>query len=387
MSSGVEAEIALDAAVVLSLGMNRVLGTAAGLAAGGAGTLAALAEGRAEAREAALRTAEDYERAVRAVLDINARIAALDASQHRAGEAHDLPAEVALPAPLTLSGQPAEDLATWCAATDDALNDAEQKISANIAAAVAGRIFDLPAAALHSALPEARQGVIAEPATGRKELAQTLARVLSRVLPDAAEADHRHIAEAAERLVAARTAGEAEGHLTEVRLRVQAANLHAEAVRAEDERLAQERQAAEQAEAERRYVVDTITTAFGDLGYEVDTGFETMTARDGTIVLTKGDWPGHAVKMRIDPDEATLRAAMVRDGAPQSEEERRVDAEREREWCDAFETARARLAAAGVHSDVRWRIEPGERQLPSAPEAHRPRARPRQRERQRERPQ
>ncbi|MCW2903354.1 MAG: hypothetical protein JWO67_5619, partial [Streptosporangiaceae bacterium] len=36
MSSGVEAEIALDAAVVLSLGTNRLLGGAAGLAAGGA---------------------------------------------------------------------------------------------------------------------------------------------------------------------------------------------------------------------------------------------------------------------------------------------------------------------------------------------------------------
>jgi hypothetical protein len=172
-----------------------------------------------------------------------------------------------------------------------------------------------------------------------------------------------------------------------VRLRVQTANRHTEAARAEAGRLAEETRAAEQAEAEQHYVLETIAAAFGDLGYEVDTGFETMTAQDGAILLTKGNWPEHAVKMRIDPQEATLRAAMVRDGAPQSEEERRVDAEREREWCDAFEAARARLAAAGVHSDVRWRIEPGRRELPSAPEAHQSRPRVRQRERQRELPQ
>ncbi|GAA2075487.1 response regulator receiver protein [Actinomadura alba] len=387
MSSGVEADIALDAAVVLSLGMNRVLGAAAGMAASGADALAALAEGRAEAREAALREAADYEEAVRATLDVNARIAALDASQRRAAKAHDLSAEVALPVPLTLSGQSAEELATWCAATGDALSRAEQQISANIAAAVAGQIFTVPAAALQSALPEAGRSGHAEPVTDRDELARTLARVLSRVLHDTAEADREHIAEAAGRLVAARTASEAEGHLSEVRLRVQAANRHTEAARAEARRLAEERQAEQQAEAERRYVLETIGAAFGELGYEVDIGFETMTAQDGTILLTKGNWPEHAVKMRIDQAEATLRAAMVRDGAPQSEEERRVDIEREREWCDAFEAARARLAAAGVRSDVRWRIEPGRHLLPSAPEAHRPKARSRQRERRRERPQ
>ncbi|NEA24352.1 response regulator receiver protein, partial [Actinomadura bangladeshensis] len=49
MSSGIDADLALDAAVVLSLGMNRVLGRGAGLAGRGAEALAALAAGRAEA--------------------------------------------------------------------------------------------------------------------------------------------------------------------------------------------------------------------------------------------------------------------------------------------------------------------------------------------------
>jgi hypothetical protein len=402
MSSGVEADIALDAAVILSLGLNRVLGGAAGLAAGGTGALAALAQGKAEAREAALLEATRHEETVRAALDVNARIGALDAAQRRAAADHGVPADVALPEPLGLDGRTAEELTAWTTETDAALNEAERAMSANIAAAVAGQIFAVPAEALHTALPPGEQGKVAEALPDLDDRAATLARVLRRVLPDTAEADHGHIAEAAERLATARTAGEAEGLLVEVRLRVQAANERTLRSRAETRRLAEERRAVRQAEAERRYVLDAITTAFGEMGYEVDAGFETLTAQDGAILLTKGDWPQHAVKMRVDEREsaqppsaeasgrarpkATLRAAMVRDGVPQSEEERRVDIEREREWCDAFEEARARLATAGVHSDVRWRIEPGVQQLPAAPETQRTRPRAKRRERERERP-
>jgi hypothetical protein len=226
--------------------------------------------------------------------------------------------------------------------------------------------------------------------------------VLARVLPDAAEGDRRHIAEAAQSVAAARTAGEAEGLLTEVRFRVQSANERTRLVRAQARRVAEEQEALRQAEDERKYMLETITAAFAQMGYEVDTGLETMTAKDGTVLLTRGDWPEHAVKMRIDqtedaaqgapgcirtPAHATLRAAMLRAGPPQSEEERRIDVEREREWCDAFEEARARLSAGGVRSDVRWRIEPGRQELPTAPEARKARNRAQhERERQRERP-
>ncbi|MGH3391762.1 MAG: response regulator receiver protein [Actinomadura sp.] len=391
MSSGVEADIALDAAVVLSLGMTRVLGGAAGLAASGVSALAALAEGRAEAREVALREAERYERAIRSAIDLNARISALAASGRRAAERHGLPAEVALPAPIELAGRSPEELTDWCAATETALADAERSLSADIAAAVTGQIFTVPAEALRAATAPTASDPAGPADTGSAErVAGTLARVLSRVLPDTTEADQAHIAAAAERLATA-PAGEVEGLLTEVRLRVQAANERTEQARAEAKRLADEEEARRQAEAERRYVLDTIATAFGDLGYDVDTGFETMTVRDGDVLLTRGGWPEHAVKLRVEQEAAdatgtapaaVLRAAMLRAGAPESEEERRLDVEREREWCDAFEEARSRLTAAGIRSDVRWRIEPGEQLLPTAPEARRTRTQAKQRERQ-----
>jgi hypothetical protein len=101
------------------------------------------------------------------------------------------------------------------------------------------------------------------------------------------------------------------------------------------------------------------------MGYEVDAGFETLTAEAGEVLLTREEWPLHAVKMRLD-DASQIRAALLRTEAPRGDDERRLDVEREQQWCAAFEEARARLAAAGVGSDVRWRLEPGLQQLPVA---------------------
>jgi hypothetical protein len=114
-------------------------------------------------------------------------------------------------------------------------------------------------------------------------------------------------------------------------------------------------------------VLDSITAAFEEMGYEVRTGFETITAADGEVVLTRGSWPDHGVRMRVDAPAGGprhVRAAMVRTRAARSEDDRRLDVEREREWCEAFEAARDRLAAAGVRSEVTWRLEPGVRELP-----------------------
>ncbi|GAA3944438.1 hypothetical protein GCM10023085_28090 [Actinomadura viridis] len=384
MSSGVEADIALDAAVVLSLGMNRALGRTAGLAGRGAEALAALAAGRAEARAAALAEAESYDQALRQVLDRNARIEAL--AETRAG----LGAEVALPAPLRPDGLAAEELLSWCAAADEALDRAERALSERLAASVAAEIFAAPGAveglrADVGAAPPPR----ADGAETSGETYRTLERVLARLLPDVAEEDRRTVAEAARLLAAAVSLEEAEGALTEVRLRVQAANRRTEELRAEQRRRAAERDAAEQAEAERRYVLGSITSAFEEMGYEVQGGFETLTAGgDGEVVLSRGSWPDHSVRMRVD-DDARLRASMVRTRPARSEDDRRVDVEREREWCEAFEAARTRLEGAGIRSRVTWRLDPGVRELPvndgSRREARQTGTRPGQRERRRER--
>jgi hypothetical protein len=375
----VEADIALDAAVVLSLGMNRVAGKAAGLTAIGADALAALAEGRAEARAAALAEAEQRDRAMRAVIERNARIGVLADAQRGAG--------VTLPAPLPPGDQRTAELQAWCAATDQALAEAEQEISARLAESLTATIFDVPAAGLRTELGQAERATVeratVERATADYGQAAALVRVLARLAPEAADADRAHVQEAAERLADAGTDGEAEALLSEVRLRVQQANKRTAERGEEERRLAAEREAEEQAEAERRYVLDTVTEAFAELGYKVDEGFETMTARDGEVVLTKGSWPDHSVKMHIE-DAGALRAAMVRTRQPRSEDDRRRDAEREQEWCDAFEAARERLTAAGVHTEVTWRIEPGEHELPVTAEARQTRART-ERAKQRER--
>ncbi|MFB4310698.1 response regulator receiver protein [Actinomadura sp. GTD37] len=375
MSSGIDADIALDAAVVLSLGMNRVLGRGAGLAGRGAEALAALAAGRAEARAAALAEVESHERALREVVERNARIAALAETRAKIG------AEVPLPERLRPDEQTPAELAAWCAAADQALDEAERRLSEHLAAQVSTQIFAVPAEGLTAAAARPAP----PPAGGDDDDVQrNLERIMARLLPDAADAERRAVAEAARLLAEAGTAEEAEGVLHEVRLRIQSANRRTEERRAEERRLAAERDAAEQAGAERRYVLDSITAAFEDMGYEVHAGFETLTAEDGTVTLTKGAWPDHSVRMRVD-DAAHVRASMMRERPAESEDDRRVDVEREREWCEAFEAARARLADAGIRADVGWRLEPGVRELPVSARSRQTRGRAGQREHHRER--
>ncbi|MDN3352631.1 response regulator receiver protein [Actinomadura sp. DC4] len=406
MSSGVEADIALDAAVIASLGLIRVLGGAAGLAAAGTGVLAGLAEERAEIRARRLQEIQRHEQAIAEVLDRNARIAALASSARR----HH--AELALPTPLEPTEQTAEELVAWCTETDTTLVAAEESLATVIASDATDRIF---------AAPESLQATPQDPAaTPPSALATTMARVLARLLPDITDDDRRAVTEAAEQAAAATTQGEAESRLTEVRIRIQKANERArggrddraaaarflrelaahpdaETVRARlgeiadgtrpfdaDLRAEAVRLVADlQREAEHRYVTAAIQEAFEELGYEVDEGFETLTANDGEAVLTRGDWTQHAIKIRVE-DARQVRMALLRTEPGESADQRRLDVEREEQWCASFEAARARLDAAGIHADVRWRVEPGEQRLPVA-QPRRTRQQPRARRRERDR--
>ncbi|WP_344283801.1 response regulator receiver protein, partial [Actinomadura napierensis] len=361
-------------AVVLPGGMSRVLGGGGGPADRGAQALAALAAGRAEAREAALAEVRTQERALREVVERNARIAALAETRAKIG------AEAALPPQLVPGEESAEELTAWCATIDPLLDEAERRLSEHLAAQVTAQVFAAPAEGL-----QADTGAPPPRRDGDAEAQRTLERIMARLLPDAAEDERRAVAEAARLLAAAGTAEEAEGVLHEVRLRIRDANRRTEELRERARRRAAEREAAEQAEAERRYVLDSITAAFEDMGYQVQAGFETLTAGDGSVVLTKGAWPDHSVRMRVD-DAAHVRASMMRDRPAASEDDRRVDVEREREWCEAFEAARARLAEGGIRSEVSWRLEPGVRELPVSAASRQTGGRAGQRERRRERP-
>ncbi|MEV5708379.1 response regulator receiver protein [Actinoallomurus sp. NPDC052274] len=390
MSSGVEADIALDAAVIASLGLVRVMGGAAGLAATGTGALAALAEGRAEAQAERLREAQQLEETVGEVLNRTARIAAL------AQSARDHGVAVELPVPIEVAGRSAEELAAWITEADARLAVAEESLAATIAEAATGRIFEAAARSLRATPENGRSAAAPRPTASPDELT----RLLRRLAPDAADADRRAVTEAAEQAAHAPTASEAEGRLTEVRIRIQDANERArerrdgraaalrflreleghpaadsvrprlgevadgarpfdQGLRAEAARLVEEAQR----QAEQRYVAEVLRAAFGELGYEVGEGFETLTAQDGEAVLTRGDWPQHAVKVRVDGTRQ-VRMALLRTEPAESDEQRRLDVEREEQWCASFDAARERLAEAGVHADVRWRVEPGTQRLP-----------------------
>ncbi|ROO82846.1 hypothetical protein EDD29_0331 [Actinocorallia herbida] len=351
MSSGVEAEIALDAAVIASLGANRLLGAGAGAAAHGAAAFAALAEKKAGARAEALADLERYERALREAVDRNARIRALRDTVHAAAREHAGQVSLPVPEELDLTGVAHDEVVTWCAAVDTALDEAEAALSARLAELMTEQVS-----------AEAGAGVSVP-----RDRAADLARVLARLLPDAAEADRIRVREAAEHVAAAASDGEAEALLSEVRLRVQQANQRTREERARLRLWAEEQEALAQAEAERRYVLESITRAFEDLGYQVDTGFETRAAVDGNLVLTRGEWPDQAVRMRLE--DGTLRAKMLRTRPLESEDDRRRDAERERQWCDEFEAAQARLAAEGLGMAVTWRLEPGAEELPVTEES------------------
>ncbi|WP_030165164.1 hypothetical protein [Spirillospora albida] len=370
MSSGVEADIALDAAVVLTLGMNRVLGRGAGLAGRGAEALAALAEGRAEARAAALAEVETHERALREVAGRNARIAALAETRAKLG------ADVALPEPLRPDEESPAELAAWCGSADSALDAAERALSEHLAAQVTEQVFAVPAEGLHR-----DTGRIRPPGDAHKDLE----RILARLLPDAADDERQAVADAVRLLADAGTSDEAEGVLQEVRLRIGDANRRVEERREAQRRRRAEADAAAQAEVERRYVLDSITSAFEDLGYEVRAGFETVTAAGGALVLSRGNWPDHSVRMRVE--DAQVRASLTRERPAESEDDRRLDVEREEEWCAAFEAARERLEDAGVRAAVSWRLDPGIRELPVSEAARQTRTRTGHRERSRERDQ
>ncbi|RFU41720.1 response regulator receiver protein, partial [Actinomadura logoneensis] len=301
----------------------------------------------------------DLERAVREVVERNARIRALA----------ELGAE-GLPDPLAPSGDDAADeLTAWCARADAALDEAEAALSRRIATDIGTQIFTAEALTsdTSSATPDPHAASATHAASAADavpaRIDEALERVLARLLPDTTEQDRRDVVEAARLLAGPGAEYDAETVLTEVRLRVQKANENARARREEARREQERRDAREQAEAERRYVLSAVTRAFEDLGYEVQQSFETVTADDGSLVLSRGDWPDHSVRMRLD-GEAKLRAKMMRATPVLSENDRRVDVEREQEWCDAFEEARERLRDAGIGSDVTWRLAPGVERLP-----------------------
>ncbi|WP_282692089.1 hypothetical protein [Streptomyces sp. CC208A] len=393
---------------------------------------------RAEAaREAALLAAAARDAAVRGVKTRNARIAALARFRAELAERYGDAVTVRPPAPLHLDTQPTSGLEAWCAETDRALDAAERELREQAARAVAADLFkdvtgeraERPADAAESFAdrPES-DGAVGAGHEDAEDVERTLTRVLSRLLPDCDDAHRAEAHAAAARMAGAATPGEARTWLTETRLRVQRANAAAETRRSEaDEavrllhdldapgdagneaetdavrallaevvagrraldaplrRRAADRRAAAEAEAERQYVVTTVTDALTDLGYQVSQGFETLTVTDGALRLSRSEWPDHAVNLVVDQQGGQLRTAVVRTAAGRGDDDAHLDAEREEQWCEDFRDLRGHLAQAGLTTDLQVAIPPGQVPVPLAvpPAASGTRARPRHRERDR----
>ncbi|WP_426403144.1 hypothetical protein ACN9M0_04450 [Streptomyces sp. R-07] len=395
------------------------------------------------AREAALRAAAARDAAVRAVRTRNARLAALTASREDLGEQYGSAITVRPPEPLRLGTQSTAELEAWCAETDRTLATAERELQEQTARAVATELFagmtgrtaerrPVDAAELFADQPDA-SGTVgsaheaeAEHAdeTAREDVERTLTRVLSRLLPDCGTGDRTDARLAAARAAEAATLDEARTWLTETRLRVQRANAAAETRRRDadeaigllhdlehareadvdpvrallaevaagrralDEPLRRrvaDCRAAADAEAEQQYVVDTVTDALTDLGYHVGQGFETLTVRDGSLRLSRSEWPEHAVNLVIDQQGGQMRTAVVRTAAGGGDDDAHIDVEREERWCQDFHELRDRLARAGLSTDVQVAVPPGQVPVPLVvpPVAAGTRARPRYRERDR----
>lgn len=315
----------------------------------GLGNLAELGASKLQQRglrlAAQAQAAQREEAQLKAVLARRVRLEAIQASYASAQQSYGVGA---LEMPQRLSDASGGDFSRWCAQTDAQLDRAEQALSEAIAKAAARGLPAGDAGALVTDLAAHRT-----PTPAEQELSQTLARVLGRLATNISSEHSAEIERAAARVNEATSFDEATAALADVRIRVHDANNEA-AVR-------QERAiAAARAQLEQQYVAETVTTALTELGYEVSEGFETLTAHRGEAFVTRDDWADHAVKMRIDTDNAgtrQLRVAMVRTREASSVDDRRRDAEREEQWCDSFAELRTRLNTLGVQTEVTWAID------------------------------
>lgn len=371
----------------------------AGLSAPGAGVSAVgrrMEQGyaRHQARQAAL---AEWEAAARQVVDRNSRISVLAA---RPGGVPGLPA------PLVLAGQSLEQLTTWCAGTDRALEAAERSLLAETTAAVSVALEAVCAGGTAGVETNAAAALSEHAAAGSAppaELVEACGRILGGLTVDVPAAGRADVLTAVARVRECTTPAERQGWLAELRVRVRQVNTAAArhrdqartaatmlqalagsaepdtgTLRAELERVvaggreldsalhtdalaACERVRAAQ---EAGYVQEALTRGLEKLGYQVDQGFDTFTGQGARLRLARDEWPQHAVSVVVDDGE--VRAMVVRTENADGDDAARLDLEREQQWCADFEELRDQVAGEGLRLDVQRLVPPGERHVPVA---------------------
>jgi hypothetical protein len=355
----------------------------------------------------------EWEAAARRVIDVNARIEVL--RQH-------LPAEqvARLPGPLTPDGQSSAELDSWCRSTDAELDRVETDLHERVAAAALSVVrhsvdVERPVTA-QEAFDRYHQAMADEKARQRAVPPRALAdvtRILGRLAPDATDADRADVLAAAAQVAVPRPDVDHDTLLDELRLRVQRATERARARRADaiaaatmlqaipvgstDPELVGLRadlasvvaarraldaelrtratHAAERVRAalERDYVRASVADTLAGLGYEVESGFATVTGNPDRMRVVRPEWKGHAVQVVVGGDE--VRAAVIRLEDKVGADARHEDIERERQWCQDLERVRSTLDGLGLRIAERSLTPPGERILPVAKSSARPAAR------------
>ncbi|TMR03697.1 hypothetical protein ETD83_10255 [Actinomadura soli] len=434
-----EVGVLLGGAVVLAAGGTVLAARAAGaLTAATGGVMASLGE-RLEAAQAEWERQHEcrseWEHAALRVLDRNARIAVL-AAECAAVTSGECP--LSLPAPMPLACE-IDDLAAWCASADAAIAEVESWLTDAAAIEIGRHLAEAwqvvrpgePRPEIFSAekVAEAmraasRPGTRLTAARDPESLSADVARIVARLPADVAAEDLAAVRRAAGKALV-RDLGEARTRLADLRQRVDAADTRA-AIRRSDaldaavmlQALADatdqdglelkqaltdvvarrrdldpalrtrtlSRCAQIQAAAEQEYLRQAVLTAADDLGFEVSADVTTLTGGNGRLELSRDDWPEHAVALVLDDGE--LRSMVFRTEHRDGQDARRVDREREQDWCDSFEEVRERLAVNGVQVGTRMELRPGERdRVPVTKAAAPARSRPRPKAREREMPQ
>lgn len=384
----------------------------AGLSAPGAGLSAVgrLMEDhydRHRERQAAL---AEWEAAARDVVDRNSRLAVLAA---RPG------GPPSLPPPLRLQGQSLAELTSWCAATDDAVRDAERALLAETAVAVSV-VLDSISGSVAAAGTLAAYG--AAGTAPPPELVAACHRILGGLTVEVTEAGRAEVLDAVTRVRECTTPADRQIWLAELRVRVRQANSDAArrrdqartaatmlqalaestrppavAIRVELDGVIAGRRALDpelhrsalaacdevRAVREKAYVRDCLTRALEKLGYGVEPGFDTFTGHGARLRLVRDQWREHAVSVVLEGDE--VRAMVVRTESAEGDDAERLDVERERQWCADFEQLRDHVAGDGLRLDVQRLIQPGERHMPVAARNPRGRRAAQQQERKQER--
>ncbi|MGH3913835.1 MAG: hypothetical protein ACRDTC_10565 [Pseudonocardiaceae bacterium] len=349
----------------------------------------------------------EWEAAAREVVDRNARLSVLAA---RPG------GTPGLPPPLNLQGQSLEELTSWCAATDEALQEVERALLAEAAVAVSvvldsvgGSVEAAGLLTAHSLGGQEGGGDSVAGAAPPPELVAACHRILGGLTADVPSDVRAEVLDAVARVQECTTPAHRQTWLAELRVRVRQANA-VTARRREQARTAatmlqalaestEERTAAVRAELEgvvaghreldpevhrsalaaceevraareNAYVRDCLTRALERLGYEVEPGFDTFTAQGARLRLVRDQWQEHAVSVVLNDGE--VRAMVVRTESAEGTDVERLDVEREQQWCADFEELRDHVAGDGLRLNVQRLVPPGERHVPVAARRQRP---------------